>query len=298
MPNDHFVPACYLRGFSIDYPDNLSYPREKVLINAYDILKDRLFTTNINNVCCSHDFYSLFDEQGNEDRSIESYFGKIEESYSNISHSYYKHYIVHKNYFDVPFSVENERIFMTNYLLYQMKRTPQFYERIKVEIGDDLHGLNEQEMKTALNIIMFNLGNKPINDGVKTGHEYLNAKYWTIFIIADKKDRFLTSDAPVVLFENNGIALDETEISFPINEFIVLHLHKIPSFKPVEIISSNSRINHQFVREMNVKRIFNATRFIFGSDEEMLMSCVNEYKEVMSGININKYFNKQKCAPK
>lgn len=58
--NQHFVPKCYLRGFSFGKDDN---PK----VYVYDKMASKAYITPTKNICFEPDLYTIEDAQLNED---------------------------------------------------------------------------------------------------------------------------------------------------------------------------------------------------------------------------------------
>lgn len=279
MPKDHFVPACYLKGFSENYPANLDIKkRNKVKLYAYDKVEDKVFPSNINNLCNSTEFYTIKYPDGTINRTLDDFFKETENSISQFIYDYYNHFFIEKRYNDLPFGLNNEKEFFARYLLNQIKRTPKQIEWVEQTIGHKLKpDMTTDERKAYYLEILSSAGEGILGDGFSSMIDIFMQKNWSLLLIEDNK-RFISSDHPVFLMEEKGFALDKTEICFPLNEKMAILLHKWREKKPLILISKKRNLNKKFVRQINFRTALNAHRFFYASDKAMVISIVKTIK--------------------
>lgn len=240
-------------------------------------------------MCWLTDLYTLQDEYGNIDRSIDDFFRQSEDEYFKVVYSYHNHFIEERNFNTIPFADADEKQFLARFLFNQLKRVPKYLDKIKQQLADEIKDMNDIEKKTFINVAMANAAEKPVPDKLRSALDYLLEKSWSLHLISDVNKKFITSDCPVTLMNNDGIGRDETEILFPLNERMALLLHKVPGVPDVRVASSRSPLNHHFIREINLKIAYSAHRYIFSSCEPLLCSIKNTLINLRKGIDCKKH---------
>jgi hypothetical protein len=114
--NQHFVPRCYLRGFSFGKKKN-------PMVYVYDKLASKSYTTPIHDICCEEDLYTINDTQlSEEDRK--KYFEvnylkkEVEDSYGPCLEDIVSK-LSEKNTLTVP-----EKVELAHYIAIQYLRLP------------------------------------------------------------------------------------------------------------------------------------------------------------------------------
>jgi Protein of unknown function (DUF4238) len=288
----HYIPVCYLRGFSQNYPANLASSRDDLKIFVYDSEKKILKQKGAHNICQINKFYDIKDENGNEDKSIDDFFKETESLYIKTTSGLFTKYYVNRERNGLPFEdLELKKVF-SRFILNQFKRVPKFIEGMKKQFDEKYAPVSDfiGDRQDFFNKTMATIGEGQIDPEFKPGVQYILEKKWSLFVIIDDNKKFVTSDNPVVLLGSDGLANAETEIVFPINEKMLIHMHSQNPYQPLEIISSkHPKLNHAFIREINMKIAVESFRYIMCSNEYLLRSLIFDYELSKQGVGLRKY---------
>jgi hypothetical protein len=148
----------YLKGFSVNFPDNISADRNTLKTFVFSHKDEKLKPKGPVNVCRINKLYNLIGENGEEDNSIDEYFKITENEYSKYSLQLYKKYYEQKDIYSDPFADPNVKGYFTRFIFNLFKRVPKFYNKIK-ELSKDISDiLNEAKAKDFYNRIMISTG--------------------------------------------------------------------------------------------------------------------------------------------
>ncbi len=287
--NQHYVPVCYLKGFALNYPQNSSEKRDSLQTYIYNNEDASIKLKGLNNICYANKLYDLQDENGSENKALDDFFRDTEDHYSKIAFQLYQTFVANKEMLSAPFS-DDLKTYFCRFILNQWKRVPKFYERMKFGLGRVIEDIDKKLSKDFLNRSIAEIAEGVIDDKFKSGMEYLFEKKWALFVIRDENKRFITTDNPVVLLNSDGLANDETEIVFPINEKLLLHLNTNNKFQQVEVVSNrHPKLNHDFLREVNIKIASECLRYVISSSKDLLKSITTDLQMLKKGAGLRRY---------
>lgn len=184
--NQHVIPRCYLKHFK----------NNEGLVYAYNVIGERFLKTNINHVCSHKDAYETFDKI---DNILENDIAMIEENLSP-----YLDDLIFKalNGNLKREDIDNHKLF--KYIMLLQLRTDSnrilFTRALFGYEGMD-HHMNIDELKeNEIFLRLFNVKFKQKGALNSTLDDWYKKTKPEIRIGITKKDRFITSDNPVVLF--------------------------------------------------------------------------------------------------
>lgn len=272
----HILAENYLKGFSDE--DYYKNTQSSCPIWFYDILNKELKYKSPKNVAWLPYYYSKINESGEYEHFIEKEFSKLESLISilvrKIDSNVWK---LRKNKKIDPLTNE-DRILLIHFIFWHMKKVPStidaIYERIK-EIYTDLSKIHnitftEAEVKNETLDLMLKIGNGEKFDFINV----LSEKDFRIVWLSNDKSSFITTDTPVTRFnkmDNNGIAIESTEIYFPLNQRAMILLHGNGNLHVYQKV-----IDRKQLYELNKFVASNAKYFIVARDKEYLTKILSD----------------------
>ncbi|MEW9573163.1 DUF4238 domain-containing protein [Rhodanobacter sp. Si-c] len=262
---NHFVPQLYLQGFTQDGK-----------LWAHDKNTKKSFQTQPKSVA---------NETGMYPDELESYFTeKIEQP---------AHDAIERIRSNSSLS-SSDKLALANYLAALWKRGPagrsRSAERLPavastveknlhkqiddlVSIEPHLNDLAEEKKELISNIIKKNAESNSKN----IWHNSLSSESTPKIInallsmnwqfLTSKELIYLTSDNPLFFFAHEGIGPITAEVTIPFSSSIALWMNRSPKPKPLYSTATTA-----FVREVNRRTAYNATRFTFSSINEAWIS--------------------------
>lgn len=260
---DHYLPQYYLRGFSKDSGKT---------IWVYD-KQNRKFATQVKGVANENRFYS---------KEMEKYLANSIEGPANA--------VLGKIRERGKLTKENKRS-LTAYIVAMMKRVPRGKERVS-ELAPNVVGRLAQEIDEEFSIaaaeqpdriefikrrrvkiqeILDRCSKEPPkqiwldNIPPETTPRVvaaMSSMTWR-FLTFEQRPAILTSDNPVFYFTGIGIGKPESEVTFPISSHIALWA----SWR-ADLPEGYFPTTTQVVKELNRRMAYNATRYLFHSEDE------------------------------
>lgn len=261
---DHYVPKCYLKGFS---------KKDGKQIWVYDKNEGKKFPTQVKSIANITSFYS---------REIEQYLANtIEEPANKVIKKVREHKQI----------TEKDKEVLAKYITVMMKRVPKGKDRFNElapslsdklyrEISEELsHIASEQpekkdlvkRRKSEIKEIFDRYSKNPPKeiwiDNIPPERSpnvvaALVGMTWR-FLTIDNNINFLTSDNPFFYFISIGIGKPNSEVSFPISNSILLW-----ATWRTDLPEGYVQTTKQAVKEMNRRTVSNATRYVFHSKDE------------------------------
>jgi hypothetical protein len=289
MPNDHYLPRFYLRGFCSEADAEFLWVYQK---------EREPFRSNIANLACETDYESVTLEDGTKDS--EMYGGPLQILDSEAAPIFLKlsnHELLTKT----------EREVFAVFIAATIARVPAFRRDIyEKELLTQLikHGLrqvaaSDVKMKQAIADFEKETGRViPEEISVEELRQYMlegggvvpnpdasldavpesveSAPFifrmnWT-FVKATDEIKFITTDNPVIKHGSHSIDNPEVEITFPISKDLAFCATWKGDHKQVYAQAKNI-----FVRKLNSQTITVARRFVYGTGRsDVLQSLVNK----------------------
>lgn len=284
----HYVPRCYLKCFSTERE------KDKYQIGVIDKeLKNNSFLNNITKVCVENDIYTLKGETEEQKQLIENLYGILFDNNYNKAYSI----LTNPNIKEIEtedarliisiaitllfrnpkfVNIHNDtiyRAFKQAYELAQrMNKVYFIYEKIKINIEgktlDDIYRDYVSKTKESITLLQVEFALKLIelrkNDGIN------------VVKVCEYDHSFITSDNPIVLYNQNGGIIApfsiDTTIKMPIDR---KHNLLISPNDKYTIKNKITRINHTQAlskREMissNREQHKNAIRFLLGNKDDL-----------------------------
>ena len=230
----HYIPQKYLKGFCGE-----ERPSE---IWAYDKNGCRRFPVGVRRIAVEHGYYP---EDAEKDMNIE-----VEAPANGVLDRIYSQNVI---------SIDEKRT-LSNYIALMYTRVPKHRERVdrllanrgKEVFGREFPDANLEEVATAAKLPFLSH---------RTSR--LIAEMTWRFATRDGASYFLTSDNPLFIFPQWGLANGESEFSFPISRDVALlanwQVGQDLSYYPIE---------EKHVRSVNKRTASSASRFLFYPKEE------------------------------
>lgn len=289
----------YVAKFNLEY-----FTDEVGFINIFDANENRYRKSSARDAAVINNFYTTLDTEGNKSYGIEEYLSKIENSAAPIFRKI--------NNGDYNLS-EEDKTYLAIYVSLQLHRTPKYREqtnRLVKEVSKKMlqvmasnTELFEKKMESVLKEKVTPDKIKELQKfvfddqyDISVPQEYsLNflienhldiAKLiiqfkWTL-LIAPQNGLFITSDSPLSMvqtkkhhpmFDGPGFLIDGTETTLPLTPKVCLY------FSQKSGQTSSLPISRELVRMINIRTVYNSTRFLFSNNEAVLMNLVNRTKK-------------------
>ena len=260
---DHYIPQYYLKSFS---------QKDGKSIWVYDKIEKRKFSTQVKSIGNITGFYS--DE-------VEKYLANTIENPANE---------VLKKIRNHEEITNDEKETLAEYMAVMYKRVPKGKERIKELAPSICEDLSKKYNEVLQKLVLIspnksNIAQKRASEIKKILDEYLkdppkkiwldnippqrsprivaalNQMIWR-FMKCDDRVGFMTSDNPLFYFNSIGIGKPESEVTFPISKDIVLW-----ATWRTDLPTGYIPVTSQFVKEMNRRIVFDATRYVFAIND-------------------------------
>jgi len=240
----HYVPQVYLKRFC-------SEDKKLNKIYVYDKIQNKEYQSDISKIAVEKDFYRVSDKEDEfywekfYSENIETKYNEIIEKTVSLSVLTIKDaYILNKELkHDIAFILCTQLLRTKKSRKYFWKIGEKAAEGRLKEIKRDLKDIISKEKKDIIDKFKINgdlikeLGLDIINDDYRIEYfiEYLLDKTWVFYKNLISEDiPFITSDHPICLYNtykksvklgDNGLALNATDILFPLNKKILLALY-------------------------------------------------------------------------
>jgi hypothetical protein len=261
--NQHYVPAFYLYNFTNDEQRLASKgkPHRKTNIHHYDFDRKCLRERPIENVAIESYLLSHKNTDGSYDHSLDNEIKAVEDRAAKAIgqlNDILKYALTMK-----PRTVEIKNSIIDDVmelLFWQIKRHPEIVEELKKDCEQYLmeNSRSTQGAKEMALEVIRQTG----KDGAPDINNELHKKNKIILCTSTNNAHFITTDKPFVRFNKtgrNGIAVQDTEIYFPITSNMLLFMCNNGSRKEFRLE------NHRSVlRELNTYIGKSASRYLFG----------------------------------
>lgn len=266
--DQHFVPQCYLKQFTINDWKVFAYNKNWKLLNKKYLPKEVLFKFLL---------YEL--DLTDLDNRIENFFSKIEDKYSILSNKLLS--LKDPSDFDLT---EEDQIILLFFVLRLSLGNPTQYQKLNNEDFNDLriregklNNISELDHEKSLkNLQEHNRQQLPISIQVafQPGFliEFMLRKKF-IFILSSGYDVFLTSDNPVIercekwtwLFDLPR--LTDTNYDVALSPYVYLKIIDKTNIQYSKIpnLSLCNDTNWKFSREYNRKMFEQCELFVYGN---------------------------------
>lgn len=260
--HQHYLPAFYLYNFTSDAQRlaTKDKPRRETKIYHFDFKKGCILERPIKKIATEPYLYSHKSHDGKYDHTLDQEIQIVENKaaraiqyFSDISNFALK---------KKPASVEIKNSFMDDImdlLFWQIKRHPGIINDLKsnceqflIDQGKSLNYAKAMALEAVKQIG---------SDGEYDIKNELDKKNKFIVCLSSPKALFVTSDKPFVRFNksgSNGIAVDGTEMYFPITSNMLLFMHQNGHKKEFRL--ENDRF---FLRNLNAYIARSASDYLF-----------------------------------
>ena len=273
--NQHYVPAFYLYNFTNDQQRHAAkgMPHRKTNIYHYDFRRKCVRERPIENVAIESYLLSHKKADGRYDHSLDDEVQAVEDRAAKAIeelNDIFKFALTTKpRTTEIRNSVIND---LMELLFWQIKRHPEILGDLKIDFEQYLMENNRspQDAKQMALRVIKEMGSGGAHD-IK---DELNKKNKIIVCTSTNDAHFITTDKPFVRFNKtgrNGIAVQDTEIYFPITSNMLLFMCNNGSRKEFRLE------NHRSVlRELNTYIGKSASRYLFGPSKTYLERIVND----------------------
>ncbi|HBC3415234.1 DUF4238 domain-containing protein [Vibrio parahaemolyticus] len=263
----HYVSACHLYNFTNEQQRKTARQFKKcpqkrdVVINYYDIFEQKHSCRSIKNIATESYLFSYLQDDGSYnhdvDNALESLETKVAKAFDYLNELYFE--IIDQKASSIEVIDEHIDIIL-EFVSWQWKRDPLLVNRLVEDISDRLNTSLGEAKAHALDV----LAKVEKNDDRRV-IDWLKKRN-IMFIMLGNDDEFILPDRPFVRFNPNegeydGLAINGTEIYFPISPKIMLTLlHDTPN-KFIHMVFDSS-----LTLELNQCLISKAEKYIFYSD--------------------------------
>ena len=265
----HWVPVGFMKGFSIGFPDVLFQEgRDNSLYwgmkGNCDIRwgkAEKLFFKN--------HLYSRVGGDGNRDDEIEKILSEHDHYLLETSRYLYK-YFFDGSYKKKPYLSEVVKRNIIYFMKVGYKRSYRFLKSLEDEVKKNLPDESDEQRKIMVLHLFCQFGEGQ-HEGIPSIDDVLAKKGTIIFIIRSNKKRFIMSDSLFFQLEEDGLANENNEFCFPLNE-------KIFILKTAKISEKQYDVRELYDKDMDTIRFINerivitADRMIAGSNEALVKS--------------------------
>jgi len=265
----HWNPVGFMKGFSIGFPDVLFREgRDNSLYwgmkGVCDIRRGRAETLFFKN-----HLYSRFGADGTRDDEIEKILAEHDGYLLETSRSLYN-YFFEGNYKKKPFLSEVIKRNIISFMKIGYKRSYHFLKSLEEDIEKKFPNESDEQRKNMVLHLFCQFGEGQ-HERIPSIDEVLSKKGTIIFVIRSDKKRFIMSDSLFFQLEENGLANENNEFCFPLNEQIfILKTSKI-SEKQYDVRELYDK-DAGTIRFINERIVVTAHRMIAGSNEKLVKS--------------------------
>lgn len=267
----HYIPVSYQKGFSEGYPENIKARAKDLSVYLFDKETKEAKKRGIINAFQYPHYYSIIHENGDKDTSIEDMFSHNESNMARISEILYREHISKVDFRCRLLESKSAKEALAYYVQLQLKRVPKYLRKTEEFLRNSGKFEGENVVHNWKNLSMIDVGEG--NHGHPPFYEFFLRKNWTLHCILDPRKKFISSDAPVSFYNTMGLAKDNSEIWFPINQKILLHI-----FEPGTNVKVSYLIPHRYASQnamidfINTSIAQQADRYFFSSSEVFLKS--------------------------
>jgi hypothetical protein len=271
--HQHYLPAFYLYNFTNEVQRNAAKGKEKreTKIYHFDFAKNCIKERPIRKVAIEPYLYSHRSEDGNYDHSLDHDIQIVEDKAARAIQYFTD--VMKSALKEKPQNIKIENTYMDNILdllFWQIKRHPDLISDYKANCEQFLAA--EDQSTSAAKSMALEAIRQLGNRGEYDIKEELDKKNKIILCISSPDAHFITSDKPFVRVNssrNNGIAVEGTEMYFPITSNMLLFMHN--NGKNREFRLENDR---PLLRKLNACIARHASNYLFGSSQRYLQKIV------------------------
>jgi hypothetical protein len=271
--HQHYLPAFYLYNFTSEAQrlEAKGKPRRETKIYHFDFGKNCIQERPIRKVAIEPYLYSHMADEGKYDHSLDLEIQIIEDKAARAI-QYFADvltFALKKK----PGAIEIKNSFMDDImdlLYWQIKRHPGIVNDLKANCEQFL--IDQGKSPIYAKVMALEAVKRFGSDGEYDIKRELDKKNKIIVCISSPKALFITSDKPFVRFNksgNNGIAIDGTEMYFPITSNMLLFMHQNGQRREFRL--ENDRT---FMRNLNAYIARSASNFLFGSSKRYIEKIV------------------------
>ncbi len=288
----HYVPQCYLAGFS---PDPKS-PRLFVL----DKESSRTFSSHVNDAACERDFYIIEVEEDGDPFTVEKFFATVESSGAEAIRFILEQRIIPRDALYGKFiaflavmavrgpavidAIERPFAQAMKSMLWQVTASRETYERTMERLrteGKDVSGVTYERMRDFVRSDDYvvsmgqNFRISSLLEMLKHAEPLLAARKWTVVEAAPDAPDFICSDRPVTLAWNRaelmhpllspGLGLPETTVMFPLTRRLAL-LGLLEVNAPLRTLDASG------VGLINMYTAIHAKRFVYSGLADFIVN--------------------------
>jgi hypothetical protein len=259
--NQHIIPQCYLKQF-VDPGTPVNY---EPYVWIFERGNKRGKKKAPKNILAETDFYTLEVKSGEKDYRIEKTLSQIESEYTSIFEKKIKDKIPLNNYEHIVLCAFVAAMFQRT--LKQKKNIENFYDQVieHIEAMEKAHGATP---KTSLEWRQKKKNAHPLSLIQMTPEiTKILMKMNLAFLCTNKRDSFITSDAPCFLFNSRlqwqrfdspGLGQKHVEVRMPLSPKISI------CFSWVNNLRGYLKINSDLIHELN--------RMVFGHSDEYFIA--------------------------
>jgi hypothetical protein len=267
----HYIPVSYQRGFAEGYPENIRIKANDLSIYLFDRETKEAKRKGVVNAFQYPHYYSIIQDEGDPDTSIEEAFSHNESNMARLSEILFREHITKVDFRCRLLESKQAKEALAYCIHLQLKRVPKYLRKTEAFLRDSGKFEGKNVVHNWKNLSMADIGEG--NHGYPPFYEFFLKKNWTLHCILDSRKKFISSDAPVSFYNTTGLAKDEIEIWFPINQKILLHIYgpgtnvKMSYLIPHKHASHNGMIDY-----MNTNIAQQADKYFFSSSDVFLKS--------------------------
>lgn len=255
----HYIPKCYLKGFTKGGEDSSVFW-------CVPVNNDAPFQTSPNNACAKRDYYTVRHSNSLivEDWYAEEIEPKIKKALSHI-----------KEHSSLPPKEEMRYLILLLATLYirvpsfrnsleePMKRTKEIVDSISQDVKiRNRHGFDYDQTDLIMRELKL----------IDTVQKCLSNKYFQLHVVEDVKSKVITSDRPFILSHPNGgkgfyfgLNTPKVQICVPISK------NAIVIARNEEIAEGVFTASEQLIGLANTQLIISGDRFFYSCDDELLL---------------------------
>lgn len=264
----HYLPVCYLYGFTSDEQRARVRRSRQTPIWHYDVRRNGIFEHPLEKIAKSSYLYSFRNPSGDYDHAIERSFGLLEEKTSEILR---KLELISK-------CMERGRPYkqlsvveiqtLIEFVFYMLKRSRHFLQELHKKVRTGLqevlpgHELTDTEIKKQSLKVMMTIGSKfDLFSRLMGKNKY--------FLFANPRlTSYITCDAPVVRFNKDspdGLGESGTEIYFPVHKHCLLFM-----LGDGDVVEYKRHTDRAQIRQLNQYMAGKANDYVISASERYL----------------------------
>jgi hypothetical protein len=288
----HYVPQCYLSGFTIEPASTRLYVLDKE--------SGRSYPSRIGDAGCERDFYIIELEDDGDPFAIEKFFSTIEAGGAEaIRHLIERRAVPEGDLYGkfvnflavmtvrgpaVLDAIEKPFAHAMKSILYQVTGSREMFDRMMEKLkaeGKDVSGVTYESMRAFVRsddcVVTMgqNFRMSSLLEMLKTVGPLLAARKWTVVAAADGVPDFICSDRPVTLswnraellhpFYSPGLGLKDTTVMFPVSRRLAL-------MGLFDVSSPLRELDARGVGLINMFTAMNAKRFVYSGADDFTVS--------------------------